>query len=308
MLLPPVTPVVVQVPKARQFVPRQDCNLTGSVITMEWKGKTALFKLAPPKELADDQNRPYTAATKALDDFRNSLETGSEKGCYDPDESKRLLGVAAEHFPLPSIAAFGLRYGAYAQSGYVDVTPEFHLEVISPIANGFETAAYSISQGRLHLLTVNGVAATQSVSQDWLKFPDVALQYRLIFLISKSSADHDAILLGAPNRDALERATELVQAQPEDACAARGANYVCSLAPARSAINPQFQVLANGQPAYIALSGTVRELINPKGPRMMEPPSSLKVKRFYEGQRIPIQYDGPEILSLVLLPGDELVW
>ena len=66
--------------------------------------------------------------------------------------------------------------------------------------------------------------------------------------------------------------------------------------------------MANGVAAYIALGGTVRELINPRGPRITEAPATLRVFRAFEGQKIPVTYEGPEILTLVLLPGDVVTW
>lgn len=260
--------------------------------------------------MVDTLGQPFATTVRDFEAFRSGLAAAAARGCLQPEDTERLIRSAAERAPLSPRAVFGLRYGGYAETGFIDLTPEFHLEVISPDGGAFEVAQYEIDplQNGGVRLSLAGVSEgrVRSVSQAWLKFPESARYLRLIFLIARSAADHEAMLVGAESRDSLRRATAEIQAQPGEGCGP-GQDYTCIPVPQKTAVNPQFKVRANGHDAYVTLGGALRELIRP---RSQIPAATLRVKRVFQGRLTPIEYDASSnaILNLVLLPGDEVSW
>lgn len=317
ILQPPVTVPRVQLKNART-VRNASCDIDQHAVRLHWTGRTAHLEIARPADLIDAEGRPFLASENQMNEFRAQLIDLQQRGCLTAGEARALLQAAVERFPLPVYVAFGLRYGSYANTGFIDLTPEFALEIVSPAGAGYETARYALhpsgnqDQVAIRLDSIDGKPAAAAPASQWFHFPESVHYFRLLFLISRSAADHEAIVIGAPDPATLQAATLTVQAHPEEACHSPKA-YACAAVPRNSAINPQLRIAVHGQPAFVALGSTLRELTN-RGihdvSKLNQVPPGLEVRRLYAGRPASIDFDAAskDILSLVLMPGDEITW
>jgi hypothetical protein len=75
-------------------------------------------------------------------------------------------------------------------------------------------------------------------------------------------------------------------------------------------MNVGFHVRVNGAEVFVRIGGTVGEALGESrnGLRAASStlPQTVTVRRMFHGKLIPIKFEGNEILSLVLMPGDEV--
>jgi hypothetical protein len=83
-----------------------------------------------------------------------ALSERQAKGCLREIENERLRRTIVEYFPLPPAIAYFLQMGSYDITGYFDLTPDFRMQITSPIYPagtepstktllGYETANYT---------------------------------------------------------------------------------------------------------------------------------------------------------------------
>jgi hypothetical protein len=116
----------------------------------------------------------YVDPLLAIDKFRLALAERQARGCLRAIENERLRRAIVEHFPLPPAIAYFLQMGSYDITGYFDLTPDFRMQITSPIYPpgtepstktllGYETANYTFvgegpeSRTRLRLASATEV-------------------------------------------------------------------------------------------------------------------------------------------------------
>src|ERR1700676_1778693 len=152
----------VAIKGARRATPKADCDIPGDLISLRWQGSTAdisfhsqAFFAIPSDESPNQIGRGmYVDPLLAIDKFRLNLDERQAKGCLRAMENERLRRAIVEHFPLPPAIAYFLQMGSYDITGYFDLTPDFRMQITSPIylpgtqpstmtMLGYETANYT---------------------------------------------------------------------------------------------------------------------------------------------------------------------
>jgi len=284
--------------------PAPNCSIHTEFADLRWIGKTPRVRLGP-----DERDSMYTDTLKAVDDFRNALFSRAAAGCFTRAERIEILNGITEHAALPTPVAYLLRFGTLGQAGFIELTPDFRLKVVSPIQGGYQIAYYSIAAAprddrvRLALTSLEGSAGAANVPPPLADLPSRFGYVRILFWTSRSSADHHAAILAAQDHAILDDATRIFQAQPEGSCkVALPAGVICLAIPPDRAVNAQLRVTLNGNDAYVGIGGSLRELV----PRPH--PSDLEVRRIFRGKSVPVTSDSgtSRIDQLVLLPGDAI--
>ena len=361
---PTTTEIHINLKNARsQSASAPGCNIDGSVLSLRWKGTTAIVALHPQSfftQAADQAPNQtgrglYVDPLLAMEKFHSDLLERQTKGCLRPDENTRLRRAIVENLPLPPTIAYFFELGSYDVTGYFDLTPDFRLLTTSPIYRpdsaltpdnliGYETAHYvfvpdpkpqansvaipsnsfaasaDANGGRIRLVlsrateVINGDPAVEKRTlRNDLHFPDAPGYFRLLFMADDNAATirvTRAILLSAPDQNRLAQAVAVRQESAENFCATLAVPGVtCIVFPKNFGVSPELRVLANGQDFYIRVGGFLQEVLDNWHPGD-EPPKSLKVRRPFRGRLVPIKFDpnSPDILKLVLLPGDEITW
>jgi hypothetical protein len=244
-----------------------------------------------------------------LDKFREALEAKEDAGCIRGDEGPHLREVIAEAFPFPPGIAAYLRFGAYSRTSFFDLTTEFRLRLVtSPGANP-DISLYAITrepgEDRMRIKLVSGAGKS-------LAIPETPAYYR--YLYRTSGADHKflATILGAPERQTLRDATTQFLADPDGLCTNPPAGVFCQSL--NAGVNAGFYVKINGSDGFARLGGTLGEAITDTesgfhaiGQRRTLP-QIQSVRRMFRGKLIPIKFEGNDILSLVMMPGDEITY
>jgi hypothetical protein len=295
VLIPPVRSSSITISNARKQAPEIDCDIAGDFLNLRWHGTTA--RIQPKSIDIFDQSggeRIYTDALASIEAFRSALLVQESIGCFQASDRSRLLRTVTEQLPLSVTAAYYLRFGALGYTGFFDLTPDFRLKVVKPTSSNYQIDYYPIK-------------AAPNDDRVRVSFISDSFAYsRLLFWTSRSSTNHYATFLTAWDRNTLEKATRLFQAQPEGSCeSVVAAGSMCLTLPNNVAVNPELRVRANGHEAFVPIGGTLRDLLNPNRDST-EPPKTLKVRRFYRGRLIPVA--GRELFGLVLMPGDEITW
>jgi len=126
---------------ARRATPKTDCDIPGDLISLRWQGSTADISFhsqalfATSFDQSPNQIGPgmYVDPLLAIDKFRLTLAERQAKGCLRAVENERLRRAIVEHFPLPPTIAYFLQMGSYDITGYFDLTPDFRMQITSPI-------------------------------------------------------------------------------------------------------------------------------------------------------------------------------
>jgi hypothetical protein len=75
-------------------------------------------------------------------------------------------------------------------------------------------------------------------------------------------------------------------------------------------MNVGFHVRVNGAEVFVRVGGTVGEALGESQNGLRAAgrtlPQVQSVRRIFHGKPIPIKFEGNEVLSLVLMPGDEV--
>ena len=226
-----------------------------------------------------------------------------------------------------------LSVGELRHDWVFELTPDFRLEVVSPIYDGdvqslehqtgYEIAYYAFrslpGENRLTVsLTsvaefhASQTAVAKTAPRNNLNSPAQPGFFHLLFKTDKTSARHTtrAFLLSSPDESKLYAGTKQLQAAPVDACQAMstsGGN--CIGFPPNVGVSPELRVLANGKEAFVRLDGMVLDALGMKNVSASVP-KNLHVTRLFQGKRVPIVFDpaDKDILRLTLMPGDELMW
>jgi hypothetical protein len=161
---------------------------------------------------------------------------------------------------------------------------------------------------------INGEPAIekQTLRND-LHFPQSPGHFRLLFMADDNAATVKitrAIMLSAPDQNRLAQAVVSRQESAENFCGTLAVPGVsCIIFPRNFGVSPELRVRANGEDFYIRVGGFLLEVLD-QYHTGDEPPKTLRVRRPYRGRLVPIEFDpkSPDILHLVLLPGDEITW
>ena len=344
ILLPPnnadaITPTVaIAVKHARQQTPRTtDCDITGELISLGWEHSTANITFHSQSFFAaadGSSNRGlYVDPLLAIDKFRSDLNERQAEGCLSDRENERLRRAIVESLPLPPAIAYFLQLGSYDVTGYFDLTPDFRMQVTSPIYRsgvelspnnllGYETANYTLirdgagSRTQLRLASasevlIGGTPTEKETLRNELPLSKSPAYFRLLFM-AEESASHRltrAIILSAPDETRLNKAMALRGSTPRDFCATLSVPQVsCTIVPENSGVSPEMRIRVNQKDAFIRVGGMVQEALNL--PNDVDPPPSLQVLRPFHGHLIPIKFDpsSEDIMKLILLPGDQILF
>lgn len=311
-----------------------DCDIAGELISVHWQKSTADISFHSQEFLAQSPNQVgrgfYVDPLRAIDKFRLDLTERQSKGCLSALESERLRRAIVENLPLPPAIAYFLQLGSFEVTGYIDLTPDFRMQVTDPIyaagaetsvANmlGYETANYIfIREGRENRMRLRLASASEvPINGTWnheagesfekqslrneLPFSRSPGYFRLLFMAEEGGSDRvtsngisshitRAVLLSAPDENQLSQAVPRGGMSP---------NEFCSTV---STANVSCTVF----PKNFGVSPELRVLVNrkdvflPVGGTVQEalnldnsegPPASLKILRPFHGRLIPIKFD-----------------
>jgi hypothetical protein len=314
--------------KSRTHPPRKvDCDIEDGPVTIHWQGDSAVAQIKSGGLAQSEPNGAlYFDSFKEVPLFEHALVQIESKGCLRSDEDYRLKQLLTQRLPLPSPLAYELRFGSYDLTGYLDLTSDFQMQVVSPLYatnraglrfdDGRETGYYSLIPSksndhiRIHLTFTIDVFAGKSKppSQNHIQFPK-SFGYSRLFLRSEKSAGSSvtrAILVSAPDRIKLAAATTQIQESAGDSCrAVTDPKVDCIIFPADFGVNAALRVTVNGTEKYVYVGATLGAVLETNSI-----PKTLRVERFFRGRLIPISFDQgtPDIGSLVLMPGDQISW
>lgn len=327
-----------------------ECDIAGDLISLHWQKSTADVSFHSQVFFASanqSQNQVgrgfYVDPLLAIERFRLDLTERQSKGCLSQLEGERLRRAIVENLPLPPVIGYFLQLGSFEVTGYIDLTPDFRMQVTDPIyppgaepsvANmlGYETANYIFlregreNRMRLRLASASevlisgtsnnegtsnhqaGEAFEKQTLRNELPFSKSPGYFRLLFMAEEGS-DHitRAVLLSGPDENKLVQAVPRRGMSPNEFCATVSlANMSCTVFPKNFGVSPELRMVVNRKEVFLGVGGTVQEALhleNSEGP-----PASLKILRPFHGRLIPIRFDrsSEDILKLVLLPGDQL--
>ena len=346
IVLPP-TPVdetsqslSITVPHARHIAPREiNCDIRGGLISLLWVKSNAQITFQSQSFFArDDQSSNqvarglYVDPLLAIEKFRSELVGLESKGCLTAIEGERVRRAIVESLPFPPEIAYFLQLGSYDVSGYFDMTPDFRLQITSPIyaagtqpsastLTGYETANYMFtregSRTRLRLSSatetpVGGTAIEQKTPRNELAFAKSPAYFRLMFMAEEGASRrvNRAILLSSLDQMKLAQATSRRAASAEEFCATLTDSQVsCTVFPKNFGVSPELHIRVNQKDAFVRLGGMVKEVLDLEDADA-GPPPSLQILRPFRGHLIPIEFDrsSKDILNLVLLPGDQITY
>src|SRR5579883_1229182 len=279
---PPGELRVVSARKAK----RSGCDAKTSFADLRWTGHTAHIRLHTDEfmpvvcsEKCMDPGRIYTDTLQSIRDFRAALLRLGSQGCLTGPERSALLRSITERASLPSMIAYLLRFGTLGQEGFVELTDDFRLKVVTPAGSGYLIAYYSISRApsddRVRLTLSSATRSDQTAATAPFSAPAGFSYIRVLFWTVRSSADHFATILAAPDRAILSAATEKFLAAPDGSCRlALPGGASCIPIPPDSAVNAELRVTVNGAAAYVGIGGTLAEAIHQRSV-----PAGLEIRR-----------------------------
>jgi hypothetical protein len=326
LLTPPVSKPEIK--NARQHPTlKKGCDIEAESFSVAWHGNTARVSVkaedyfAPPSapsqqgtaavSIAESGPRVYVDSLAQLEGFREALAAREDSGCFRDDEGAHLRQAIAETFPFPpQIAAF-LRFGTYQRTGFIDLTPDFVMRLVSPAGADPDVSFYEVKRvpgdNRVRITLASGAGRA-------LAFPEKPAYFRYLYWTGGATHNFRTTILGVPERAMLADATTKFLADPEGYCAKPGAEVFCQSIAVTVGMNAGFCVHINGKDVFVRLGGQVGEALGEarNGMRLIRgaqpPPQNVTVRRMFHGKLIPIKIDGPanNILSLVAMPGDEI--
>jgi hypothetical protein len=345
IVLPPTTvgrisqSVSVALKHARRAAPEGiDCDVSGGLISLRWTKSTAEISFQSQSFFAPEPSSPnqmgrgiYVDPLLTIDKFRLALVEREAKGCLSAAEEERLRRAIVESLPLQPDIAYFLQLGSYSVSGYFDLTPDFRMQVTSPIYAegvaastgtllGYETANYVFAaDGNLMRLRLGSATETliggepiqKQTLHNELPFVNFSGYFPLLFKTEEGSSSRvtRAILLSSPDRIAFTQAVSHRASSVDDFCASLPiARVGCIVLPKNFGVSPELRVRVNQKDIFVRVGGMVREVLDLDSDA--DPPTSLQILRPYRGRLIPLEFDrsSKDILNLVLLPGDQLTF
>ena len=132
---------------------------TMSFLELQWFGNTAEIRIKPDSYFpAPGDQRPeevgprvYLDSIQNIQAFRRDLQDRVVNGCLRSDESQRITRTIAEGFPLPPGISNLIRFGG-GGAGFVDLTPDLRLKVVTPVRrsdNTNDVVGYQIAYYRV---------------------------------------------------------------------------------------------------------------------------------------------------------------
>jgi hypothetical protein len=332
--------LVVNVKRARQKTTTVDCNVDG-LVSLRWHGTAVEIQVRSESYVAEQGETSqsgealsaiYLDPLQDIAAFHSQLLVLESKGCLSSAEAGRIRRVVSERFSLPPSIAYRYRLGSYDTTGFFELTPDFRLEVVSPIYDGvqslghqtgYEIAYYGFTslpgENRLTVsLTsvaefhASQTAIAKTAPKNNLNFPASPSFLHLLFKTDKTSARHitRAFLLSSTDESKLYAGTKQLQSASVDACQAVSTSGVsCIGFPPNVGVSPELRVRANGKEMFVQLDGMVLDALGMHNVSASVP-KNLHVTRLFQGKRVPIVFDpaDKDILRLTLVPGDELMW
>lgn len=333
----------VTINKARKSASsNQSCDIKNGLISLHWRGRTAEVRIKSESYYSNATNQSpsqsapgmYLDPLRSIESFRADLGKLEWTGCLKSGEAQRLRQILTQHLPLPPYIAFLFRFGSYDVTGILDLTPDFRLQIGSPLYTpgsthvtehliGHETAYYVLRPAenddrlRVSLASVTETLTRQppveeSVSKNGLSFPQSFNHIRLLFRTRTDATVRASIatLLFTEDPSKLDEATTQRESSSVDSCESVTVSGVtCMTIPPSFGVAPELRVRVNGKDVYVVVGGA---LYGALGSRASENDilKTLQVRRLYQGHLIPIQFDSTssDILRLVLTPGDDLTW
>lgn len=317
-----------------------DCDIAGELISLHWQKSTADISFHSQAFFANGNQSPnpagrgfYVDPLLAIDKLRLDLTERQSKGCLSPLEGERLRRAIVENLPLPPAIAYFLQLGSFEVTGYIDLTPDFRMQVTDPIyppgaetsvANmlGYETANYIfIREGRENRMRLRlasagevpilGESFEKQTLRNELPFSKSPGYFRLLFMAEESASNHitRAVLLSAPDENQFSQAIPRRGVSPTEFCATVSTtNVSCTVFPRNFGVSPELRILVNRKEVFLPVGGMVQEALNLENSEA--PPATLKILRPFHDRLIPIKFDrsSGDVLKLVLLPGDQLTF
>jgi hypothetical protein len=320
ILTPP--PSKPEIKNARQHpAQKTGCDIESETFSLEWRGNTARLTVkpeayyAPPVEpvpqpsaggitIRETGPRIYSDSLAQLENFRQAVAAREDAGCLRDNEGARLWQAITEAFPFPPQIAAYLRFGAYTQTGSIDLIPGFVLRLVSPNGSEPDVSFYAVSavpgEDRVR---ISGTGKS-------LAIPGTPGYYRYLYWTGASAHNFRTTILGAPDRKTLRDATGQFLADPDSYCAKPSTSVFCQSIAANVGMNVGFHVRVNGAEVFVRVGGTVGEALGESQNGLRAAgrtlPQVQSVRRIFHGKPIPIKFEGNEVLSLVLMPGDEV--
>lgn len=295
------------------------CDIESESFSLAWRGNTARLTVkpetyfAPPVEqqpgtgsitIRETGPRMYSDSLAQLEAFRQAVAARQDAGCLRDDESSHLRQAITETFPFPPQITAYLRFGTYTQTGSIDLIPGFFIRLVSPNGSEPDVSFYAITGNENVRITLASGAGKA------LAIPENPGYYRYLYWTGASSHNFRTTILGAPGRKTLQDATTLFLADPEAYCAKPAPEVFCQSIAANVGMNVGFHVRVNGAEVFVRIGGTVGEALGESQNGLRAAgrtlPQVQSASRMFHGKPIPIKFEGNEILSLVLMPGDEV--
>jgi len=316
----------------RRSVAGTNCEIDGPVVTIHWHGKAAEIRMDSESYVAE--RGMYLDPLREIGKFHEELLERESKGCFSSTEARRIRRVVAERFPLPPSIAYRYELGSYDTTGFFELTPDFRLNVVSPIYQddqsktiehqlGYEVSYYSFRPATNDdRVTASLTSVTEFLTgerekpkaapRNRIDFPTSPNHYRLVLKTEKSSTKQITLtfLLGSSDEQQLSAGTKQLQASSVDSCQAvtlPGVTCICF--PFDFGVTAELRVRANGRDAFVRLDGIVLDALGLPN-ISADVPTNLRITRLYQGRRIPIVFDPltKDIFRLSLMAGDELAW
>jgi hypothetical protein len=316
----------------RKSVAGTNCDIEGHVVNVHWNGKAAEIRVNSESYIAE--RGMYLDPLLEIGKFHEALLEGESKGCFTSAEARRIRRGVAERFPLPPSVAYRYELGSYDTTNFFELTPDFRLNVVSPIYQdgqsktlehqlGYEVSYYSFrSAANDDRVTASLTSVTEfrtgehetrkAAPRNRVDFPPSPNHYRLVLKTERSSTKQITLsfLLGSVDEQRLDAATKQLQAASVDSCQAVTLSGVTCIAfPFDFGVSAELRVQTNGRETFVGLDGIVLEALGLRD-FSADVPKNLQITRLYQGRRVPILFDSAtkDIFRLSLIPGDELAW
>jgi hypothetical protein len=318
------------------------CDTEGPVVALHWHRKGLEIRVKAESYVAErteaSQSRGevsgmYLDPLQDIGTFHGQLLQLESKGCFNSVEARRIRRAVAERSPLPPSIAYRYQLGSYDTTGFIELTPDFRLNVVTPIYDsdsqtlehqiGYEIAYYNfapvVGDGRVTASLVSvaefrpGQPETvKSTPRNRVDFPRSPSYFHVTFKTEKTSGRHvtRAFLLSSTDELQLDAGTKQLQDAPVDTCEIVSTSGVkCIGFPPNFGVSVELRVRFNHKEAFVQLDGIVLDALGLKN-LSADVPKSLRVTRLFQGRPVPIVFDRTkkDILALTLMPGDEITW
>jgi hypothetical protein len=317
----------------RRSLAGTNCDIEGSIVSLYWHGKSAEIRVNSESYIAE--RGMYLDPLREIGKFHEELLERESKGCFSSTDARGIRRAIAERFPLPPSIAYRYELGSYDTTGFFELTPDFRLNVVSPIYQdgqsktiehqlGYEVSYYSFrSAANDDRVTASLTSVSEfrtgehetpkAAPRSRVDFPTSPNHYRLVLKTEKSSTKQQitlSFLLGSADERQLDAGTKQLQTASVKSCQAVTQSGVTRIAfPANFGVSAELRVRTNGREAFVQLDGIVLDALGLPN-ISADVPTKLRITRLYQGRRVPIIFDPvtKDIFRLSLMPGDELAW